>query len=79
MKLSIAVSKEKIDNEILEKIMVSGALSHDEALEAAKEWCDENNCILENKEYENPIRQMEDTSKVFYARADTGGNLSAIF
>ena len=78
MKLSIAVIKEKIDNEVLEKIMVSGALSHDEALEAAKEWCDKNNCILESGEFENPIRQMEDSSRVFYAKAATGGHQSAI-
>lgn len=78
MKLSIAVSKEKIDNEVLEKIMVSGASCHDEALEAAKEWCDKNNCILESREFENPIRQMEDTSRFFYAKAATGNRPSSI-
>ena len=76
MSVSITIVKEKINNEVLEKIIISGASSHDEALEVAKEWCDKNNCILESKEFENPVRQMEDTSRFFYARADTGGQHS---
>ena len=68
MKPSITIIQEKIDNQIVDKIKISGATNHEEALEAAEEWCDENNCILESKEFENPIREMENTSTIFYAK-----------
>ena len=68
MKISITISEVNIDSETLEKIMISGAKNHQEALVAAEEWCEENNCMLLSKEFENPIRLEEDTSKVFYAK-----------
>ena len=68
MKSSIIISEEKIDNEIVEKIKISGATNHQEALDAAEEWCDENNCILVSKEFESPIRESENTSTIFYAK-----------
>ena len=71
MKTSIAISEEKIDSDIVEKIKISGATNHQEALQAAEEWCDENNCILVSKEFENPIRELENTSTIFYAKVAT--------
>ncbi len=68
MKPSITVSEEKIDNEFVEKIKITGASDHQEALEAAEEWCDENNCTLVSKEFEDPIRELENTSMIFYAK-----------
>ena len=68
MKTSLAISEEKIDNDIVEKIKISGATNHQEALQAAEEWCDENNCVLVSKEFENPIRELENTSTIFYAK-----------
>ena len=68
MKPSITVTEEKIDNQIIERIKISGATDHLEALEAAEEWCAENNCILVSKEFENPIRELENTSNIFFAR-----------
>lgn len=71
MKSSITISEEKIDNEIVEKIKISGATNHQEALEAGDELCDENNCVLVSKEFENPIRELENTSTIFYAKIGT--------
>ena len=71
MKQYITIREEKIDNEIVEKIKISGAINHQEALEAAEEWCDENNCILVSKEFENPIRELENTSTTFFAKIGT--------
>ena len=68
MKPFISISEEIIDNEHLERIKISGAANHQEALDAAEEWCDENNCVLVSKEFENPIRELEDTSTIFYAK-----------
>ena len=50
MKPSITITEEKIDYQIIEKIKISGATDHQEALEAAEKWCDENNCVLVTKE-----------------------------
>ena len=71
MNTSITISEEKIDNQILEKIKISGATNHLEALEAAEEWCIENNCILVSREFENPVRELENTSTVFFAKVRT--------
>ena len=68
MKISLKVSEVIIDNVAIQKIAVSGAAGHYEALQAAEEWCAENKCNLISKEFENPIRQEEDTSRVFYAK-----------
>ena len=68
---SVKISQTEIENQRLEKIMISGATNHKEALEAAKEWCEENNCILESKELENPIRNLEDNSTIFYAKVSS--------
>ena len=71
MQPSIKVSEVEIENQRLEKIMIFGATNHKEALEAAEEWCEENNCILESKELENPIRNLENTPTIFFAKVST--------
>ena len=68
MKPSIRITEEKIDNQIVDRIKISGATDHQEGLEAAEEWCDENNCILVSKEFENPIRELGNTSNIFFAK-----------
>ena len=68
MKPSITITEEKIDNQIINRIKTTGATNHQEALEAAEEWCDENNCILVSKEFENPIRELENNSTIFFQR-----------
>jgi hypothetical protein len=68
MKISLNVSEVIIDNVAIQKIAVFGAANHLEALQEAEEWCAENKCRLISKEFENPIRQEEDTSRVFYAK-----------
>ena len=67
MKISLKVSEVIIDNVTIQKIAVSGAAGHYEALQAAEEWCAENKCNLISKEFENPIRHEQDASRVFYA------------
>ena len=63
MKPTITITEEKIDNQFIDKIKISGAI--------AEEWCDENNCILLSKEFENPIRELENNSTIFFAKVDT--------
>ena len=64
---SITITEEKIDNQFIDRIKISGAANHQEALEFAEEWCDQNNCVLVTKEFENPIRELENTSTIFFA------------
>lgn len=68
MEISLKVSEVIIDDVAIQKIAVFGAADHQEALQAAQEWCVENKCNLISKEFENPIRQEEDTSRIFYAK-----------
>jgi len=68
MNPTVKISEVEIENQMLEKIRITGATDHTEALEAAEEWCDENNCILVTKEFENPVRELENTSTIFFAK-----------
>ena len=68
MNPSITITEVKSNDHTLEKIRISGAADHEEAIKAAEEWCDENNSLLASKELEKPIQHMEDTSSVFYAK-----------
>ena len=68
MNISLKVIEVTIDDVVIQKISVFGAANRQEALQAAQEWCVENKCNLISKEFENPIRQEEDTSRVFYAK-----------
>ena len=71
MKISINVSEQTIDSQTLKKIKISGAIDHEEALQAAEKWCVKNNYILLTKEFENPVRELENTSTVFFAKMNT--------
>ncbi len=68
MNISLKVSEVIIDGVVLQKIEVSGAANHHEAMQAAEDWCVENKYNLVSKDFENPIRQEEDTSRFFYAK-----------
>ncbi len=67
----ITISEDKIENQILEKITISGAANHNEALEAAREWCDTNNCLLVSEELQTPVQEMENTSTIFFAKVSS--------
>jgi len=47
MKSSIQVSEVNTNNKFKNEIKIVGAESEAEAKDAAEEWCDENNCLLQ--------------------------------
>ncbi|MDQ2863292.1 MAG: hypothetical protein M3R50_06530 [Bacteroidota bacterium] len=71
MNPSITISEDKIENQILEKITISGAVNHDEALEAVTEWCETHNCILVSEELQTMAMELENTSAVFFAKVSS--------
>ena len=64
MKPSITVIEEKIDNEIVEKIKISGATNHQEELQAAEESCDENKCKVQLFGYSDNF-ELTDNEQTF--------------
>ncbi|MDQ6845088.1 MAG: hypothetical protein M3Z92_12170 [Bacteroidota bacterium] len=57
-----------IENSFIEKLMIISE-SKEKAAEAAKKWCEENNCLLEyiNSDLEQSSQSI-DSRVVFYAK-----------
>ncbi len=67
MKPSITITYVENDNNHNDKIMISGAENHEEAHNAAKEWCEEHNCLLHDFFEETPHSAVHAAPQVYYA------------
>ena len=68
MKNSITVSEVEIDFKILDKIIITGAANQEEALQAAEEWCCENNCLLRSNKLEKSPAVLQGSSIIYFAK-----------
>jgi len=67
MNSSITITQAEFDNQENHKIMISGAVNHDEARQAADEWCDKHNSRVLDFIHENPSAGAPDAGQVYYA------------
>jgi hypothetical protein len=71
MNSSITITEVIVENQHLEKIKISGASHHQEALEVAEIWCDENNCVLVSREFEELAHEEDPSLTVFHVQIST--------
>jgi hypothetical protein len=71
MNSSITITEVIVENQLLEKIKISEASHHQEALEVAEIWCDENNCVLVSREFEELPDEEDPSLTVFHVQIST--------
>ncbi len=68
MKHDIEIIEMQIENSFIEQLMIIAETKED-ASEAAKKWCEENSCLLENIQTDfEQSSNTEDPRTVFYAK-----------
>ena len=68
MKNSIKESEVEIDLKFSDTIIITGAVNEEEALQAAEEWCCENNCLLESNKLEKSSAVLQGSSIIYFAK-----------
>jgi hypothetical protein len=67
MKPNITVTEVQSDDENNKRIVISGAENHDDARNAADEWCKNHNSRILNFIQEDPYNVPQNTPQVYYA------------
>ena len=67
MKSSILVSEVNTNNQFNDEIKIVGAESEAEAKDAAEEWCDANNCLLQEINQENELFNPNDNNQIVFS------------
>lgn len=66
MKSSITVTEVENDSENNKRIVISGAEGHDDARNAAEEWCGEHGSRILNFIQEDPYNIPKDSPQIYY-------------
>jgi hypothetical protein len=67
MKPNITVTEVESDNVSDKRIVISGAENHDDARNAAEEWCENHNSRILNFIQEDPYNIPQDSPQIYYA------------